>query len=367
MYKEQLMKAIDQVIENKFERYEYCQNVKRRKKEAKYICLYGTGHFFEDYVQNINDFDYVCDSNSEKWGKTFAGRVCLSPEELEKLESVVVFIMVGKYQAISEMLTKKGIENYYFGDLFLDIYDEQYSPAWFENNRKAILETVDLFEDEWSKKVYTNVICNRIAPKYADMDFHDMEEQGEYFDTGIFTLEENECMVDAGAYNGDSIQAFLKATKGNFEAIYGFEFDKTNFNEMLEKKDIANDERIHLYQMGVSNKPKEMSIVHAGTGSYVTNYGEEKVELNPLDQILKDKKITFLKMDVEGSEMEGLEGAIQIIKQQHPKLAISVYHKLDDMWKIPQYIKMLNPAYKLYLRHHTAVAWDTDCYAYIEE
>lgn len=69
MYREQLMKAIDQAINDQFQRYEYCQNVKKRKEQAKYICLYGTGHFFEDYVQNIDDFDYVCDSNSDKWGK----------------------------------------------------------------------------------------------------------------------------------------------------------------------------------------------------------------------------------------------------------------------------------------------------------
>ena len=34
--------------------------------------------------------------------------------------------------------------------------------------------------------------------------------------------------------------------------------------------------------------------------------------------------------------MDALEGAKKIISTQHPKLAISVYHKLDDMWKIPQ-------------------------------
>lgn len=71
-------------------------------------------------------------------------------------------------------------------------------------------------------------------------------------------------------------------------------------------------------------------------------------------------------MDIEGAEQDGLKGAQEIITNQHPKLAISMYHKLDDMWKIPQYIKQLCPDYKLYARHHTAVAWDTDCYAYVE-
>ena len=76
-------------------------------------------------------------------------------------------------------------------------------------------------------------------------------------------------------------------------------------------------------------------------------------------------KITFIKMDVETFEIKALKGAKQIITQQKPKLCISAYHYLSDLWEVPRVIKEMVPEYKVYLRHHSPAVWDTDCYAYI--
>lgn len=366
MYKEKLSLGVDNVIKNGFKRYKHCEYIKQRQKQAKFICLYGAGEFLNDYVKNIEKFDCICDSNPEKWGKTFAGKICISPEELFAIEDVVVFIMAGKYKSISEFLNKNNIENYYFGDLFLNVYDECYSSKWFEDNKQKIIDTVDLFEDEWSKKVYTNAILNRIAPEYADMSFHDMEQRGEYFSTGIFNLSNNECFVDCGAFDGDSIKAFQKETEGKFDAIYGFELDNINYDKMLSDNDISSDNRIKLFNEGVSDKEYELSVLSNGEGSHISEDGINKVKLYSLDEKLKDQKITFIKMDVEGSEQKAIKGAENIIKSQHPKLAISVYHKLDDLWNIPLQIKEFDDRYKLKLRHHTAIAWDTNLYAAFE-
>ena len=365
MYRTQLDAAILQAAEDYYATYDYCEFVNNRKKEAKTICLYGTGNFFENYVQHMEKYDYVCDGNSEKWGKRYGVRECISPQQLSELESVVVFVMLGNYKDVVEQLRKQHIESYFFGDLHLNIYNDRYTAAWFEENRKEMLDAIDIFEDDVSKQIYVEAICNRIAPKHAKRTFHELEERGEYFGTGIFKMEEDECYVDAGAYNGDSIRAFLEVSKGKFANIYGFELDSKNYIAMCRNNDIANDERIQLFNMGVSSEEKRVEIVSAGTGSHVIEGKKQSVRLGKLDTVLGEKRVTLIKMDIEGAEMDGLKGAKGIITNQHPKLAISAYHRLDDMWKIPRYIKELCPDYKIYLRHHTAVAWDTDCYAYI--
>lgn len=365
MYRLQLEKAIMQAISDGYARYEYCEFVRKRSKEAPKICLYGTGNFYNNYVQNIDKYDYVCDSNPEKWGLVYDGRECISPQQLYELESVIVFVMLGKYKEVIDELNRHHIESYYFGDLHLNLYDEHYSSNWFIDHKKDMLDTIDLFEDDKSKQIYVNAICNRIAPQYAQKIFHEMEEKGEYFETGIFSMKEDECYVDAGAYDGDSVMSFLEAVKGEFEQIYAFELEPQNYLAMKNRQKIAQDNRIQLFNGGVSNEEKTVSIISNGVGSHAVE-GGGTAKLISLDSMLNNKRITLIKMDIEGAERDALKGAKKIISNQHPKLAISVYHKLDDMWKIPNYIKELCPDYKIYLRHHTAVAWDTDCYAYVE-
>ena len=63
--------------------------------------------------------------------------------------------------------------------------------------------------------------------------------------------------------------------------------------------------------------------------------------------------MTFIKMDIEGSELEALKGASTTISANKPKLAICVYHKIEDFWEIPIYINKLAPEYKFYVGHHT--------------
>lgn len=68
-------------------------------------------------------------------------------------------------------------------------------------------------------------------------------------------------------------------------------------------------------------------------------------------------------MDIEGSELEALKGAVHTIQRDKPKLAICIYHKPEDMTEIPLYIKSLVPEYKFYVRHHSNCWTDTVLYA----
>ena len=76
-----------------------------------------------------------------------------------------------------------------------------------------------------------------------------------------------------------------------------------------------------------------------------------------------NKKVDYIKMDIEGAEIAALQGASATIAKCKPKLAISAYHKEDDLWKIPQLIKELNPGYKLYFEHHLPIFWESCFYA----
>ncbi len=70
--------------------------------------------------------------------------------------------------------------------------------------------------------------------------------------------------------------------------------------------------------------------------------GESKVFVTSIDNVVGDDKVTFIKMDVEGAELDSLKGAAKTIKMNAPKLAICIYHKTEDLWAIPKYILGLN-------------------------
>ena len=84
----------------------------------------------------------------------------------------------------------------------------------------------------------------------------------------------------------------------------------------------------------------------------------------PIDEAVDpNNRVTFIKMDIEGSELEALKGAQQTIQRDRPKLAICIYHKPEDMTDIPLYIKSLVPEYRLYVRHHSNRCSETVLYA----
>ncbi len=82
-----------------------------------------------------------------------------------------------------------------------------------------------------------------------------------------------------------------------------------------------------------------------------------------MDDVPECQDATFIKMDLEGSEMMALKGAEKIIKRNKPKLAICIYHSDQDMLEIIKYIHQLVPEYRLYIRHHSTSYIDTVLYA----
>jgi hypothetical protein len=87
--------------------------------------------------------------------------------------------------------------------------------------------------------------------------------------------------------------------------------------------------------------------------------------VDSLDHMLLSKACapTFIKMDIEGSEIDALNGAAGIIRRDKPKLAVCVYHKPSDLWKIPLLVHNLQPKYQFYLRHYSNHLSDTVLYA----
>lgn len=369
---ERLEKAIEFAIKSKYVVYDMQNIAREQTRVAKELCLYGVDEyigsdFFENYCKNngLNNVKYLCDNKCENWGKTFNGLKCISIEELSRLKDCTVIILNCNYKEIKRELNERKISNFSINELELNVFDDKYTENFFINEKKNILETINLFSDEVSKEIYVETICNRIAPQYAKKDYVDLYTPGEYFNHGLFKLSDEECFVDAGAYIGDSFEEFIKTVNNKFEYSYLFELDDINFNELKEKIKLLNFDNVKLINKGVYNENKLIEYGGNCGGANITSDTGRFAEVTKIDDELSNKKVTYIKMDIEGSEMAALEGTKKIICKWHPKLAISVYHHLSDIWKIPMYINFISKSkYEIKLRHHSQRVWDTDCYFY---
>ena len=357
-------------------------------EQAENVCIWGAGtYFLEAYERYFASrgiqVDYVVDSNPDKNGKKILGVPCISPEQLFLIENAIVIPLLknGYDEVIKECKEKQILwinPMYYFFDVQ---HNGERSISWFSDNCHKLEEVYHMLEDEESRFVYTHIVCHRIADGMSNIDFKELYSDGEYFNPrGLYQLEGNECFVDVGAFNGDSIQNFLDATENNFEEIISLELSKANYAKlnnrvMTYREEIRN--KISIYNMGAWNEeclmPCGEEPCHSGEGfsinkgksDFLTNEEMEYEKVVPLDTLLASNKVTFIKMDIEGAEQNALEGAKQIIQKQTPKLAICIYHSLEDLWEVPLQIKRMVPEYKIGVRHHAANMGDTVCYAYI--
>jgi radical SAM protein with 4Fe4S-binding SPASM domain len=119
------------------------------------------------------------------------------------------------------------------------------------------------------------------------------------------------------------------------------------------KKRLANRRDIEFITQGISDTSGTLSFNSDGDSASAANSEEAcTIEVTTLDVTVKEK-VTFIKMDLEGWEIKALEGCKQHITEDHPKLAISVYHSAFDFWRVPEYILSIRQDYDIYLRHYT--------------
>ena len=236
-----------------------------------------------------------------------------------------------------------------------------------------MLKVTDILEDERSKEIMVTLIKNWFDFDVDVVGYEGIFTNDQYYPADIIQLSNQESFVDVGAYNGDTIFDFMKRTGNKFDFIYAFELDKKNFNEMtsaVDKLAAPVKNKIKLYNFGLLDEEKEVYYETGGSGMQSTfinviNAASDCGKTVRLTDVLKNEKVTFIKMDIEGSEVKALKGAEKIIKTHRPTLAICVYHKPAHLWEVPLYIKKMVPEYRIFIRHHTPLEYETVCYAVI--
>lgn len=186
-----------------------------------------------------------------------------------------------------------------------------------------------------------------------------------YFDLPELQPTEKEIFLDAGSYNGENTKEFIKWCNGNYEKVYAFEPMKEGI--LMTENALRDIPRVEIHKCALSNYEGEAMFQQSYWGLMGSRLGEsgdhvEKVHVRTIDNVLNGTPATFIKMDIEGAELDALKGAIHTLQTYKPRLAISLYHNNKDIIDIPLWLKEAVPEYSFYLRHYSNKRWDLVLY-----
>lgn len=327
--------------------------------------LFGASKNSENPIKHLlsigKKIRYICDNDKLKWGKALLGIDIVPPSELASLEEDIPILIVSSFhREIRAQLLNMDLDNvHYIYKLGTDagFYDSNI----LKNNRNEINKVIQLLADERSKMVLESLIKFRCTQDFAVLK--EIYEENQYYPEGIIKIESDTIFVDAGAYDGNTAVEFVEKHKDKYKQIYSFEPEKNNFIKMKNRLEEYRFKNIEIFQKGLSNKNTIIRFSEGqGAGSKIDDNGNEFIETLALDDLNLEGNI-LIKMDIEGEELNALVGAKNTIAKNKPRLAICIYHKSEDLWLIPLYIKSLVPEYKIYIRHHHQTPWETVCYA----
>lgn len=270
-------------------------------------------------------------------------------------------VNLGKFLGLNDVLTRI----LYAQDRKEPTKGMLYAEKYFSEHKTEVEAIASLLSDDTSREVYLAAIQYRKthnpkdAPKYSKHD--------QYFVKDIVSLTDSEVFVDCGAYDGDTMKEFIKATNGHYQRIVCFE-PVEEFHRRLETR--GQGKSVTAICAGVYKETTTLRFnADGGKGSAISSASEHtiSVPVRAIDDVPECNDATFIKMDVEGSELDALKGAKQTILRNKPKLAICIYHMQRDFVEIPKYIHHLVPDYQLYIRHHSFSINETVLYAIPKE
>ncbi|MGC8791329.1 MAG: FkbM family methyltransferase [Desulfurella sp.] len=375
MWKEKLEEIIELAEENS-DLISYKISEEFIKKYDNYV-VFGasvggarTKEFLDKLGKNVV---YFVDNDINKKGKEFLGKIVKHPSEILFFDNKVIIASMWWYDI------KKQLEEHYgllgniefflapflfIGNMELENTQKRFLPH-LKLNLNNYLQIFDLLEDDTSRVLYFRILKGRVFsvknliwPPVLKVEYN------QYFHPKV-KPEDDDIIVDAGAYIGDTIEEIIKQNI-NYKKIYAFEPDNENYSKLIENT--KKYDNIFCNKFGLWNQTDKLHFISDGTvGSSITdnlNEANQTIDVISLDEFFKDKeKPTLIKMDIEGAELEALTGAKEIITKYKPKLQICIYHKPEHLWQIPMLLKDWVKEYKLYIGHHSFDFTDTVLYA----
>lgn len=341
------------------------------KKDKELSKLFINSKNIKKYILGINklgksvlkhlEVDGVIDDFTRK--QTSRKKSILNIKDIEKENSIILVTASGSPLEVKNYLDTNGYTHFSYLSFLRYSKLELAPPPFildfekdFLENKKEYEKTYELLEDEKSKEIFTKVLNFKMSFDFDFMKGFTNNHSEQYFDKDIIPNIKNINFLDGGAYVGDTLPQIIENFP-DFNKIYCVEPNELHIN--IAKRDFPNLKNVEFINCGLG---KEKTYGEdTAKNQQQASHDYQALNIDTIDNLIKEK-IDFIKLDIEGAEQDAIIGAKETIKKHHPILAICIYHKAEDWYKVPQLVLDIKKEYKVYLRHYMEGIFETVMY-----
>ncbi len=342
------------------------------------IALYGIGESASYALNYLKDnhikVDYIFDDDPQK-NNSYSEGVLVTLPKYEP--NIAIVVTCSYYNEIREhlLLHDNEIDQRLF---MLDGYfrNDYNFDAVKEKDKEKIFYVYQTLADDKSKEVFEKVLKYRYIRDKSILNDIVEPEKNRYFDQVVLDRLKPGVVIDAGACNGMYIKMMENYSDVQNYYFYLFEPNIKLVNKI--EKNLVNYKNKKIFNCALCDIDSQMKFVSMPTATshildskysaYKNNSNEiNNVSTYKLDSIIKNEKVTLIKVDIEGSEQAFIKGAKNTIIKNKPILLLSAYHKASDLSELLYYVDSLNLGYKFYMRHYSLSVAKTILYCVMDE
>jgi FkbM family methyltransferase len=348
--------------------------------KIEYIYIYGNGTFAKKVIKNLPKNIKVSGILTQS-GAIINGKSI----KLEKVKNkdlpiyVCVFNHYDNPLKIKKLLISSGFSMIIFPSKFVKKFNKNFSQYYISNEPKslpskhAITKVYSKLHDDISRKIFDNFIeyqkggeVENITQSSPAFNQYLGKTLPRPFKKSWLSDDKKIYWINVGAYDGDTLRNLQKYRKSkikfdeficiepnehNFKKLNGF-VKRNKLKAIVINNAISNNNSITYFEG--SDLSSSISVKNSTSQNSIFTF--------KLDDFIGNFEATHINMDIEGSELQALKGAEEILKKSRPKLAISVYHRPSDIVDIPIYLFTVLKNYDWFMRCYGANFYDTVLY-----